>query len=163
VYNIQVKLSPTFKFIICLAVPQFAGFIGTLFTRSELREWYNTLAQSPLTPPNWTFGVVWTILYLLMGIAAFFIWNKGLNKKHVKFALGVFILQLVMNTLWSILFFGLHNPAAALMDIISLWFAIIATMLAFSQVSKKATWLLVPYLVWVSFATYLNYYIWAFN
>jgi translocator protein len=158
-----VKLSPYFKLIICLAVPQLAGFIGTLFTRSEIRTWYRVLDQSALTPPNWTFGVVWTILYILMGISAFLIWNKGLHKKHVKFALGIFILQLVMNTLWSILFFGLHNPAAALVDIISLWLAIIATMLASSPVSKKATWLLVPYLLWVSFATYLNYYIWAFN
>jgi tryptophan-rich sensory protein len=158
-----MKISNSPKLIICLAVPQFAGFVGTLFTRSEIRTWYDTLAQSPLTPPNWTFGVVWTILYILMGVSAFLIWRKGFNKKHVKSALGIFILQLVMNTLWSILFFGLHNPAAALLDIISLWLAIVATMIAFSSISKHATWLLVPYLLWVSFATYLNYYIWAFN
>ena len=98
-----------------------------------------------------------------MGISAFLIWKKGLDRKDVKVALGIFLNQLVLNTLWSIIFFGLHSPGGALIEIVFLWLAILATIIAFAKISKFTTWLLLPYILWVSFAIYLNYAIWMLN
>jgi tryptophan-rich sensory protein len=151
------------KLIIAIIVSEAAGLIGSLFTRPAIATWYADLARPKLAPPNWLFAPVWTTLFVLMGVAAFLIWKKGLARREVKIALGIFIGQLVLNTLWSFIFFGLRNPGGALIEIIFLWLAILATIIAFAKISKPAAWLLAPYLLWVSFAAYLNAEIWLIN
>lgn len=151
------------KLLIALVVPQLAGIIGSLFTRDAISLWYVNLVRPTIAPPSWVFAPVWTTLYLLMGIAAYLVWRKAGEVKGVGMALALFVFQLVLNTLWSILFFGLRSPGAAFAEIIFLWLAIVATMVAFYRVSRTAMWLLVPYLLWVSFAGYLNYTFWILN
>ena len=158
-----MKLNSFFKLIIAIVVSELAGGIGSLFTISAIPTWYAGLAKPALNPPSWIFGPVWTTLYLLMGIAAFLIWNKGWGRKDVRKALYVFMIQLVLNALWSIIFFGLHSPLWALVCIIAMWLAIIWTMALFYKISKPAMWLLLPYILWVSFASYLNFSIWMLN
>ena len=151
------------KLLTAIVISEAAGIIGSLFTASAIPGWYASLIKPQLAPPNWVFGPVWTTLYALMGIAAFLVWKRGLERREVKTALAIFVGQLALNTLWSIIFFGLKNPGAAFIEIILLWLAILATIIAFAKISKPAAWLLVPYLLWVSFAGYLNYAIWALN
>lgn len=151
------------KLTVAVVGSEAAGIIGSVFTASSIPTWYATIVRPEFSPPNWIFGPVWTTLYALMGIAAFLVWRKGLDRKEVKVALGIFLLQLVLNSLWSIIFFGLQNPGAAFIEIIFLWLAIVATIIAFAKISKPAAWLLAPYILWVSFAAYLNYAIWALN
>jgi tryptophan-rich sensory protein len=158
-----MKISNTFKLIIAVAVSELAGVIGSAFTAPSVAGWYPTLAKPDLNPPAWVFGPVWTTLFALMGIAAFLVWKRGLDRRDVKIALGIFVGQLALNTLWSIIFFGLRSPGGALIEIVFLWFAILATVIAFHKFSRPAAWLLVPYLLWVSFAGYLNYSIWILN
>ena len=158
-----MKIPSVLKLAIAVAVSEFAGVVGSVFTVPSISTWYATLARPELAPPNWVFGPVWTTLFALMGVAAFLVWQKGLNRKDVRVALWVFFLQLVLNTLWSIVFFGLHSPGAALIEIAILWVSILATILTFYKVSKAAAYLLLPYIVWVTFAAYLNYAIWALN
>ncbi len=158
-----MKINDTFKLIIAIIVSELAGIIGSAFTMPSIAGWYAGLVKPALNPPAWVFGPVWTTLFALMGIAAFLVWRKGLDRKDVKVALGIFIGQLVLNTLWSIIFFGLHNPGGAFVEIIFLWLAILATIIAFVKISRPAVWLLVPYIIWVSFAGYLNYSIWQVN
>lgn len=151
------------KLLTSLVVPQLAGAIGSLFTRDAISAWYIHLARPAFAPPNWVFAPVWTTLYVLMGIAAYLVWRESGKVKGVVIALSLFALQLLLNTLWSVIFFGLRNPGAALIEIVVLWLAIAATMFTFYRVSKTAMWLLVPYLLWVSFAAYLTYAFWALN
>jgi tryptophan-rich sensory protein len=158
-----MKISNPLKLIIAVATPLIIGGIGSAFTMPSITTWYSTLAKPALNPPNWIFGPVWTTLYILMGVAAFLIWRKGLKRKGVKAALAIFVFQLFLNSFWSLLFFGIHNPAAAFTEILSLWFAIMALILAAYQVSRPAAYLLVPYILWVSFASYLNYAIWQLS
>lgn len=158
-----MKLSNPLKLIIALAISLAAGGVGSLFTAAAIPVWYENLAKPALNPPNWVFGPVWTILFILMGIAAFLVWREGLDKKEIKIALAIFIFQLLLNVFWSLLFFGIHNPAVAFTEIISLWSAIMALILAFYQINRKAAYLLIPYIVWVSFAAYLNYAIWQLS
>lgn len=156
-------MSNTVKLIVAIVVSQLAGIIGSIFTSPSIASWYSVLTKPALNPPSWVFGPVWTTLFVFMGISAFLIWKKGLDQKGVKLALGIFLGQLVLNTLWSIIFFGLHSPFWAFIEIIFLWLAILATIVAFYKISKTASWLLIPYLLWVSFASYLNYSIYALN
>ena len=151
------------RLIISLALPQLAGVVGSVFTVSAIPTWYEGLAKPALNPPSWVFGPAWTTLYLLMGIAAFLVWRMGWERKDVRAALGIFGVQLFLNAIWSIIFFGLKNPGWAFVEIIFLWLAIVATIIAFSKISRLAVWLLVPYILWVSFAGYLNYSIWTLN
>ena len=123
--------------------------------------WATALAKPALTPPAWVFGPVWTTLFLLMGVAAFLVWRKGIAAKGVKLALAAFLVQLALNLFWSVLFFALREPGYAFVEIIVLWAAIFATIAAFAKISRAAAWLLVPYILWVSFAAYLNYAIWS--
>ena len=141
----------------------FPSIIGSVFTAPSIPAWYAGIVKPALNPPAWVFGPVWTTLFALMGIAAFLIWKKGLDRRDVQIALGIFLGQLVLNASWSIIFFGLHSPGGALIEIIFLWLSIFATIIAFVRVSKSAAWLLVPYILWVSFAAYLNYLIWILN
>lgn len=158
-----MKINDTSKLIIAIAVSELAGIVGSVFTVPSISEWYVTLAKPELAPPNWVFGPVWTTLFALMGISAFLIWRKGLNRRDVKIALGICIVQLVLNTIWSIIFFGLRSPGGALVEIAFLWLAILATIIFFAKISRPAAWLLMPYILWVSFAAYLNYSIWILN
>lgn len=151
------------KLAAALALPQCAGALGALFTAPAIPSWYASLARPPIAPPNWIFAPVWTTLFLLMGVALFLVWRKGLRERHVRVALALFCIQLGFNVLWSVIFFGLHRPDAAFVEILLLWLAITATTVAFARISRIAAWLLVPYLCWVSFAAYLNYSIWILN
>ena len=153
----------SFKLIIAIAVSELAGIIGSLFTISAIPNWYATLAKPALNPPSWVFSPVWTTLYAFMGGAAFLVWKRGWDRKDVRHALYVFGIQLVLNALWSIVFFGLQSPAWAFANIVFMWLAIVWTMILFYKISKPAMWLLVPYVLWVSFAAYLNYSIWMLN
>lgn len=163
-----MEINNTFKLIIAIAVSELAGIIGSVFTTPFIAGWYAGIVKPAINPPAWVFGPVWTTLYALMGIAAFLVWSSYAKatedkKKGIRIALALFGIQLVGNTLWSIIFFSLHSPGGALVEIVFLWLAILATIIAFSKISKPAAWLLVPYLFWVSFAGYLNYSIWVLN
>ena len=158
-----MKINNTLKLIIAIVVSELAGIIGSVFTTPSIAGWYATLARPALNPPAWVFGPVWTTLFALMGISAFLVWKKGLDRKDVKTALGIFLGQLVLNTLWSIIFFGLHSPAGAFVEIIFLWLAILATIIDFAKISRPTVWLLLPCILWVSFAGYLNFSIWMLN
>ncbi|MDR3571521.1 MAG: tryptophan-rich sensory protein [Candidatus Pacebacteria bacterium] len=144
-----------------IALSEGAGTLGSLFTIPSIAGWYATLARPQLAPPNWVFGPVWTTLFLLMGIAAFLVWCSGGDRKDVRIGLGIFLLQLVLNVLWSVIFFGYHNLGGACIEIVFLWFAIIATIAAFARISNSAALLLLPYLAWVSYAAYLTYTFWS--
>ena len=139
------------------------GAAGGLITAPQIQTWYTTLEKPGFTPPNWVFGPVWTLLYALQGVAAWLIWRAGLDRRIVRLALGLFATQFVLNIAWSPAFFGLESPILGLVVIVPLWFAIVATMAAFSRVYRRAAALLVPYLTWVTFATALNYAIWTLN
>jgi benzodiazapine receptor len=151
------------KLIVSIVVCQIAGLIGYLFTRPAIPTWYASLRKPFFTPPDWIFGPVWIILYILMGIAASLVWQKGLDQKDTRYALLLFGVQLVLNALWSILFFGLKSPLAGLIGIVLLALAILLTIQKFLGVSRPAGILLIPYFLWVSFASGLNLSIWYLN
>jgi translocator protein len=158
-----MKLNNLSKLIVSVFVAELTGVIGSIFTTSSIATWYAYINKPSFNPPNWLFAPVWTVLFLLMGIAAYLVWQKGFLKKGVRPALDVFVFQLVLNIYWSVIFFSLQKPAAAFAEIVFLWVAILATIIAFAKISKPAAWLLVPYILWVSFAAYLNYSIWLLN
>ncbi|MBI2483488.1 tryptophan-rich sensory protein [Candidatus Uhrbacteria bacterium] len=151
------------KLTIAILVSELAGIIGSLFTGPAIPGWYAGIVKPAIAPPNWVFGPVWVTLFALMGVAAFLVWQRGWERRPVRVALGVFLGQLVLNALWSVLFFGLRSPVAALGEIVVLWVAILATIIAFARISRPAAYLLIPYIVWVSFAGVLNYQIWQLN
>lgn len=146
-----------------VSVCQLAGIVGSVFTFQSIPTWYAALAKPWFSPPNWVFAPAWISLYAMMGIALYLVWQAGLEKKEVRIAGLVFFVQLALNALWSIIFFGLQNPALAFAEIVLLWASIAACVFAFWKVSKPAALLLLPYLVWVSFAAVLNYSIMALN
>jgi tryptophan-rich sensory protein len=148
--------------IASIVIAQAAGIIGSIFTASSVTNWFETLAKPSWNPPSWVFGPVWITLYTLMGIAAFLIWKRK-QVSGAKSALVVYGIHLVFNSLWSILFFGLKNPGLAFAEILVLLILIIATIVMFLRINKWAGVMLLPYLVWVSFASYLNYTIWMLN
>ena len=133
-----------------------ASSIGSFATVRAIPRWYQGLAKPSFNPPEWLFGPAWTVLYVLMAIAAWLVWKHGLGAPGVKLALAVFLVQLILNALWSVLFFGLRSPLAGLVDIIAMWLAILATIFLFFQVSVPAGVLLLLYIAWVSFAAVLN-------
>lgn len=151
------------KLIVCIGVCQLAGVIGSVFTMENIPTWYASLNKPPLQPPNWLFGPVWITLYTLMGVSIFLVIKNGLNKPGVKSAAGLFAVQLVLNTLWSIVFFGMHELLMSVVIIAALWIMILLTMLKFKPISFTAAVLLLPYLLWVSFASYLNSAIFVLN
>ena len=145
------------KIIYCVAICLAVGYLSSTTTQSSINTWYPTLIKPSFNPPNWLFAPVWTLLFIMMGIAAGMIWNQLENQKElVKKALLFFIVQLLLNALWSYLFFGLNNVLLALIEIILLWLIIYETFLIFNKIDKKAGYLLIPYLIWVAFATVLN-------
>lgn len=152
-----MKIQNVFKLFISIVIAQLAGIIGSFYTFDSIPNWYKTLIRPEFAPPNWVFGPVWTTLYVLMGISAYIIWSKGYNDKKVKLALSVYLGQLLLNALWSILFFGLQDIRSAFIEIIALWLMIALNIFLFGKISKLAGYLLVPYILWVSFASFLNY------
>jgi len=155
-----VKLSKSLKLIASIAMALGAGFLGSVATTPAIDSWYANLQKPFFNPPNWLFAPVWTTLYIFIAIAFYLIWTS--NKKIKKPAILYFI-QLALNTLWSILFFGLKIPSIALLEVIILWIFIYLTIKSFYKLNKTAAYLLLPYLAWVSFATLLNYFIVLLN
>ncbi|MCL6273891.1 tryptophan-rich sensory protein [Muricauda sp. 2012CJ35-5] len=149
----------TIAVLICLLI----GFLSSFATQSSVNDWYVGLIKPSFNPPNWVFAPVWTTLYIMMGIAAGIVWSKGFHHIWVKTALYHFGFQLLFNALWSIVFFGLKNPFWAFLVILVLLTLIMLTIKWFRVVSKAASYLLIPYLLWVCFATLLNYKIWELN
>ena len=179
-YNNAVKLFTSI--IIC----ELAGVIGSIFTVPQITYWYKALSKPSFNPPSWIFGPVWTILFILMGISLYLVWSKKWHVKNElrykkkkawnslsqKFLSGtwqkvnivlIFATQLVLNVLWSFIFFGAHNPGVAFFELLMLWFAILFTIVNFYRISKAAAYLLIPYILWVSFAGILNYFLWMLN
>jgi tryptophan-rich sensory protein len=143
----------------CLLVSFLPGVFGAAFPPGE---WYVHLDKSALTPPGWVFPIAWTLLYIAIGVALYLFLVQAPPPKR-RGALVVFGVQLVLNALWSWIFFGLHEIGAALVEIVALWLAIVATMIVFGRHSRVSAKLLLPYLLWVSFATYLTFAIWIMN
>jgi len=140
-----------------------AAFIGSIFTTPNVPTWYATLARPSFAPPDWVFAPVWTTLFTLMGISAYLVWREGTDDPRVKVGLMVFALQLALNVTWSAAFFGLRSPLAGLVVIVPLWALIALNIQKFRAVSQTAAALLLPYIIWVSFATVLNFAIWRLN
>ena len=152
-----------FKLIVSVVACQLAGVIGSVFTTPAIPTWYAALAKPPFTPPSWLFAPAWITLYVLMGISASLVWRVGLDQKQVRTALILFLVQLVLNALWSVAFFGLQSPLGGIIVIVLLWAAILLTILKFFRISTVAGALLVPYIAWVTFAATLNAYIYVLN
>lgn len=144
------------KLIVSIIGCELVGIISSFFTISAISTWYSTLNKPSFAPPNWVFGPAWTFLYFLMGISFYLIWKQDWKKKKIKTAGIFFLIQLGLNFLWSPVFFGLRSPLLGLINIVAMWILIIITMRKFYPLSKSAFYLLVPYLLWVSFATILN-------
>lgn len=151
------------KILIAVAICLCIGFFSGFATQSSIDTWYATLNKPFFNPPNWVFAPVWTILYILMGIAAGIVWSKGFYHKWVQTAMYHFIFQLLLNGLWSVVFFGYKSPGLALLVIITLVVLLVLTIKWFKIVSKTAAYLLLPYLFWVLFACILNFSIWQLN
>jgi len=149
--------------IFCIVICQLVGGIGSYFTRPAIPTWYATLKKPLFTPPDWVFAPVWITLYVLMGIAAFLIWRERGIRSQKQRAFILFGIQLVLNALWSYLFFGLQSPLAGLIVIIALAAFIILTIRSFLRISFRAGILLIPYLLWVGYATGLNFSIYILN
>lgn len=141
--------------LVCFVAPALGSAAGP-------GEWYAQLNKPSWNPPGWLFGPVWTVLYVMMAVAAWMIWRRG-GWRVQQLPLGLFLAQLALNALWTPLFFGLHRPDLALMDIVALWFGIVVTIVVFARVHRVAAALLAPYLAWVSFATFLNFTLWRLN
>ncbi len=151
-----------FQLLVFIAVPLAVGFLSARLSGNNMEE-YQNLIQPSFAPPGWVFPVVWTMLYILMGIASYRIYSTGSYRPQVKSALFFYGLQLLANFLWSILFFGLQLRGIALLWLIFLWILILITTIKFYRLDKVAGFLMVPYLIWVSFAGILNYYVWQLN
>ena len=149
--------------LIFVLVCELAGFIGSVFTTPSIPGWYAGLAKPPFNPPNWVFAPVWTILYAMMGISAYLVYEKRQGRKDVGRALTIFASQLGLNVAWSIVFFGAHQILGAVIVIVLLWALILATIWLFSRISRAAAYLLIPYILWVSFASVLNISLYTLN
>lgn len=157
-----MKKSDIIMLFAFIVLALLAGAFGSYFTFQSIPTWYASLEKPDFTPPNWVFGPVWTALYLMMAVAAFLVAEKGITKGS-KIALGVYGFQLAINGIWSFAFFGLKSPILGLVVIVLLWFAIAETMILFARISKTAAWLMVPYILWVTFAAFLNFTILQLN
>jgi translocator protein len=151
-----------FALIIALVCCYAAAGIGSLFTTPAIPGWYAGLQKPSWNPPNWVFGPVWTLLFTLMAIAAWLVWRR-IGTTSISIPLVLFAIQLVLNVLWSYIFFGRHLPGSALIEIILLWLAILTTLISFWRVAPLAGGLLLPYLLWVSYAISLNAGVWRLN
>lgn len=150
-------------FIISLAITLAIGFVASLVTRPQIANWYATLQKPSFNPPAWLFAPVWTMLYILIASAAYLVWKRRNLIMGYSTAATIYAVQLLLNFSWSIVFFGLHQILGALIIIVLLWISIILNIAWFGKFNKIAAWLLVPYLLWVSFATLLNLNIYLLN
>ncbi len=151
------------RILAAILVCELAGVIGSVFTTPSIPGWYAGLVKPPFNPPNWVFAPVWTFLYALMGLSAYLVYEKGLRKSDVRKALAVFAGQLLLNALWSVVFFGAHLIFGAAVVIVLLWVMIVESIWLFSKISRAAAYLLIPYILWVSFATILNISLYILN
>lgn len=149
-----------FRLIGAVILCELAGITGSLFTIKNIPTWYAALNKPAFNPPNWLFGPVWTALYIMMGISLFLIWESGKENKRAQV---LFYIQLILNTAWTFIFFGLHSPFWGFVEIIALWIMIIVCIIEFGKISRAAAYLLVPYLLWVSFASILTFSVWRMN
>ena len=160
----MVKRKQILKLVVALVVCFGVSGVSALFTTQDsITNWYGQLRKPSFTPPDWIFGPVWTILYLLMAISFFIVWNKGINYPKVKQAIVLFLIQLALNAVWTPLFFGFHLILLSFIEILLLWLAILATFYAFKHISIYAAVLWIPYIAWVAFAVTLNGSIWYLN
>ena len=157
------KIRDLVALVIAVIVPLLAGGIGALATAPSIPTWYAQLNKPAWNPPDWLFGPAWTVLYVVMGVAAWLVWRSGWRLPGVRVALALFAAQLVFNVLWSIIFFGLRSPGTALAEIAVLWVLVLATTVQFFRVNTTAGALMALYLLWVSFATVLNAAVWSLN
>ncbi|MGC4102533.1 TspO/MBR family protein [Ferruginibacter sp.] len=151
------------RLIISILIPLLVGFVTGFITRPGVEGWYAFINKPSFNPPNWVFAPIWTILYILMGIAFYIIWKTEADKRIKRTAIIFYGIQLALNFTWSLIFFSLHQPAWALADIFALQLMILLTIAWFGKISPPASWLLVPYICWVSFAAVLNYAVWKMN
>ena len=152
----------TFKLVISVLIPLIIGFLGSFFTASSVDSWFTTINKPSFNPPGWIFAPVWTTLYILIGLSFYLVWRNNFGEARKK-VISVYFMQLLFNLLWSVLFFGLKSPLLGLIDIIILLILIIANTIIFYKISKTAGYLLIPYLLWVSFASILNFSIFLLN
>ncbi|PLX20848.1 TspO protein [Candidatus Parcubacteria bacterium] len=146
-----------------ILISQFAGIVGSIFTSSKIPTWYASINKPFFNPPGWLFGPVWIVLYAMMGYASYLIYLRRGENSLVNATLIVFFIHLALNALWSIIFFGLQNPMWAFFEIIILWIMIVLLVFLFYKIDRRAAYLLIPYLLWVSFASVLNFAIWKLN
>lgn len=146
-----------------IIIIELIGLFASIFTQSSVSVWYATLQKPAFIPPNYVFAPVWVVLFALMSTAAFMVWKKGTERQDVRVALNSFGMQFLLNVLWSLIFFGMRSPLFGLIEVILLWIAIAITMMEFRKVSERAFWLMVPYILWVTFTVVLTYYIWILN
>jgi tryptophan-rich sensory protein len=159
-----MKKKDIYIFLICLLISFLPGIIGSLFTTPVIQQgWYQGLKKPILTPPNYVFAPVWTIIYVILAFVLYFLIKKAGKLVYIKVALILFGLQLILNGLWSYIFFGLKSPFGALFVIILLWFLIILCIREFKIISSRAYWLLIPYFLWITYAGYLNIAIYLLN
>ena len=156
-------MNKTVLLVLCILVTVSIGFIGGLFTAGNVNGWYTTIRRPSWNPPNSVFGPVWTLLYVLMGVAIFLVIKDKPFDSIRKTAVIFFAIQLILNFCWSIIFFAKHQPGLAFGEIVILWIFILLTIFAFARINTTAAWLLVPYISWVSFAAILNFSIWQLN
>ena len=157
------KKDDIIKLVISILIPLIAGFIGSIATFDGITNFFNVLNKPAWTPPSWAFAPIWTTLFILMGIALFLVWRKGFERRDVKIAMAVFGIQIILNILWSVIFFGLRSITGGLIEIIILWVAILVNIIVFYRISKVAGLLLVPYIIWVTIASYLTYTVFLLN
>jgi len=157
-----VKIKNILKLVISIVLCQLVGFLGSLFTTPAIPTWYKTLNKPFFTPPNWIFSPVWISLFILMGISLFMVWRKQ-DHPRFKTALIFFFVQLILNVLWSAAFFGLRSPFLGFVDIVLLWVAILLTIQHCLRISRVAGLLLLPYIIWVSFAVALTFSLWILH
>ena len=160
IFDMQKILRTATVLMTCIGVGYFSGMV----TKDSVTTWYPTLVKPFFNPPNWIFMPVWSVLYIMMGIAAGRIWNRlETDEENVKIAFKFFVIQLALNALWSYLFFGFHNTFLAMIEIVILWLMIYETIIKFRKVDKIASQMLIPYIAWVSFAAILNASVWWLN
>ncbi|HML06006.1 MAG TPA: TspO/MBR family protein [Methanobacterium sp.] len=157
------KKDDIIKLVISILIPLIAGFIGSIATFDGITNFFNVLNKPVWTPPSWAFAPIWTTLFILMGIALFLVWRKGFERRDVKIAMAIFGVQIILNILWSVIFFGLRSITGGLIEIIILWIAILVNIVVFYRISKAAGLLLVPYIIWVTIASYLTYTVYILN
>lgn len=151
------------KSIVCVLVVLILGASGGILTAGSIQGWYDGLTKPPGTPPNAVFGPVWSVLYVLIGLALARIWHLAPPGPEKRRALAVFAVQMLLNLAWTPLFFGAHLVGAALIEIVALWITILATVILFRRIDGVSCWMLLPYLLWVSYASYLNAGFWWLN